>query len=359
VGVDVRIQGLEAATLADGSFDLVVSNVPFGNYQVSDGRNRPYSRFSIHNWFVGKALDLVRPGGLVCLITSAWFLDQRDESARAQAASQADLVSAVRLPQGAFMRLASTDVQSDIVMLRRSQPGETSGVEWVDLDFVPDELRDPRCQDKYMQFNAWYAANPRNVLGLIDKVTRGYTPVPTAVLDGDLGAALQQAADLIPSGVYVPLPVASAAPSAPATTVAAPEGARPGSHVLHGGRIHIAQQGELVDVHDRTNATLRQRIAGMCDIRDRARKLLAAQLDDVSDNALADLRRGLNGSYDRFVARHGCLTEPCQRPRLPAGSRLSAPAVAGALRRRGGSGDQGRHLSPAHGQPCRRTGPGR
>ena len=114
----------EAATLADGSFDLVVSNVPFGNYQVSDGRNRPYSRFSIHNWFVGKALDLVRPGGLVCLITSAWFLDQRDESARAHAASQADLVSAIRLPQGAFMRLASTDVQSDIVMLRRSQPGE-------------------------------------------------------------------------------------------------------------------------------------------------------------------------------------------------------------------------------------------
>lgn len=308
VGVDVRIHGLEAATLADGSFDLVVSNVPFGNYQVSDGRNRPYSRFSIHNWFVGKALDLVRPGGLVCLITSAWFLDQRDESARAHAASQAGLVGAVRLPQGAFMRLASTDVQSDIVMLRRSQPGESGSTEWVDLDFVPDELRDPRCQDKYMQINAWYAANPRNVLGLIDKVTRGYTPVPTAVLDGDLGAALQQAAGLIPSGVYVPLPVASAAPRAPTTTVAAPEGARPGSHVLHGGRIHIAQQGELVDIHDRTNATVRQRIAGMCDIRDRARKLLAAQLDDVSDNALADLRRGLNGSYDRFVARHGCLT---------------------------------------------------
>jgi hypothetical protein len=88
LGVDVRIQGLEAAALADSSFDLVVSNVPFGDYQVSDGRNRPYSRFSIHNWFVGKALDLVRPGGLVCLITSAWFLDQRDESARAQAASR-------------------------------------------------------------------------------------------------------------------------------------------------------------------------------------------------------------------------------------------------------------------------------
>ncbi|MBK8768151.1 MAG: hypothetical protein IPM01_27550 [Burkholderiaceae bacterium] len=124
--------------------------------------------------------------------------------------------------------------------------------------------------------------------------------------------------------------------------------------MLHGGRIHIAQQGELVDIHDRTNATMRQRIAGMCDIRDRARKLLAAQLDDVSHNALADLRRGPNGSYDRFVARHGCLTSR-QRPRLPAGSDYPL-LLSLALRQEGGNGDQGRHLSQAHGQSCRRTG---
>jgi N12 class adenine-specific DNA methylase len=312
LGVDVRIQGLEATALADSSFDLVVSNVPFGNYQVCDGRNRPHSRFSIHNWFVGKALDLVRPGGLVCLITSAFFLDQRDESARAYSASKADLISALRLPQGTFSRLASTDVQADIAVLRRRLPGELRGetinADWIDLDCVPDELRHPRCHDKYMEMNAWYAANPRNVLGLIDKVTRGYTPIPTAVLDGDLEAALQQAIDLIPSGIYTPLPALSAASNLSVTTVIAPEGARPGSFVLHGGRIHVARHGELVDVHDRTNTTVRQRIAGMCDIRDRARKLLAAQLDDVSDGALTDLRRGLNGSYDRFVAKHGCLT---------------------------------------------------
>jgi len=135
LGVDVRIQGLETATLGDASFDLVVSNVPFGDYQVSDGRNRPYSRFSIHNWFVGKALDLVRPGGLVCLITSAFFLDQRDGAARAHAASQADLVSALRLPQGSFSRLASTDVQADIVVLRRRPPGEGCG-EAVDTAWI-------------------------------------------------------------------------------------------------------------------------------------------------------------------------------------------------------------------------------
>jgi hypothetical protein len=145
LGVDVRIQGLESAALADSSFDLVVSNVPFGDYQVSDGRNRPYSRFSIHNWFVGKALDLVRPGGLVCLITSAWFLDQRDESARAQAASISDLVSAVRLPQGSFSRLASTECSGRprwyCAGARRSNG--TQHWTWMDLDFVPDELRHP------------------------------------------------------------------------------------------------------------------------------------------------------------------------------------------------------------------------
>ena len=141
-----------------------------------------------------EALDLVRPGGLVCLITSAWFLDQRDASARAHSASQADLVSAIRLPQGTFSRLASTDVQADIVVLRRRLPGELRGetinADWIDLDYVPDELRHPRCHDKYMEVNAWYAANPRNVLGLFDRVTRGYTPVPTAVLEGNLEAAL-------------------------------------------------------------------------------------------------------------------------------------------------------------------------
>ena len=308
LGVDVRIQGLEATALADSSFDLVVSNVPFGDYQVSDGRNRPYSRFSIHNWFVGKALDLVRPGGLVCLITSAYFLDQRDASARAHLASQADLVSAIRLPQGTFSRLASTDVQADIVVLRRRSPGETINADWIDLGYVPEDLRHPRCHDKYMEVNAWYAANARNVLGLIDKVTRGYMPVPTAVLDGDLEAALQQAIDLIPSGIYTPMPAPSAGSNLSLTAVVAPDGARPGSFVLHGGRIHVARHGELVDVHDTTNATVRQRIAGMCDIRDRARKLLATQLNDVSDSALGDLRRGLNGCYDRFVAKHGCLT---------------------------------------------------
>jgi N12 class adenine-specific DNA methylase len=304
-GVDVRIQGLESAALADESFDLVVSNVPFGDYQVSDGRNRPYSRFSIHNWFVGKALDLVRPGGLVCFITSAYFMDARSEAARAHVASQADLVAAFRLPRGTFERLASTDVQSDTVILRkRASTSGPSRADWVDLAFVPDELRHPACHEKWMQVNAWYVRHPQHVLGLIDKVSRGYEAVPTAVLDGELGLALERALPLIPTGVYAP----------PATThrrakaIDAPAGARPGSFVLHEGRIHTVQEGELVDVNDKTNATARQRIRGMCEIRDLARRLLGAQLDDASEGEITSLRQRLNASYDRFVAKHGWLT---------------------------------------------------
>jgi hypothetical protein len=101
-GVDVRIQGAEEAALADDSFDLVISNVPFGAYSVSDIRIRAYSRFSIHNWFVGKALDVVKPDGLVCLISSSYLLDAMNPQARLYAASRAELLTAFRLPQGTF-----------------------------------------------------------------------------------------------------------------------------------------------------------------------------------------------------------------------------------------------------------------
>ena len=95
-------------------------------YGVLDNRNRPYSRASIHNWFVGRALDVLRPGGLVCFITSTYFLDESDAGMRAHVASEADLVTAFRLPSGTFERIASTSVQADLVVLRKRAPGEAA-----------------------------------------------------------------------------------------------------------------------------------------------------------------------------------------------------------------------------------------
>jgi hypothetical protein len=210
-GVDVRIGGFEAATLAEGTYDLILSNVPFGRYGVLDNRNRPYSRASIHNWFVGRALDVLRPGGLVCFITSTYFLDESDAGMRAHVASEADLVTAFRLPSGTFERIASTSVQADLVVFRKRAPGEAAAAaEWLDLDYVPKTMLREGCHEQYLRINRWFVRHPEHVLGRIDRVSNGFQAVPTAMLDGDLESALLGAQALVPKGAY------SVQPKAPA-----------------------------------------------------------------------------------------------------------------------------------------------
>jgi hypothetical protein len=115
----------------------VIGNVPFGKYKVADLSNRAYARFSIHNYFFGRALDLVRPGGLVCFITSSHTMDALDDAAREYIGAQAHLLGAIRLPQGTFAGIAATDVQTDILFLRKRQRGKRSSSEWLKLSIVP------------------------------------------------------------------------------------------------------------------------------------------------------------------------------------------------------------------------------
>lgn len=304
-GVDVRIESFEKADLPDGWFDLVVGNVPFGHYPVADLRNRPYAAFSIHNYFLGRALDVVRPGGLVCLITSSHTLEANDGRVRQYLASQAQLLGAIRLPQGAFERIASTRVQTDILFLRRREGAEPLDDTWIGKAAVPDALR-AWGTDRYQQINAWYARHPEACIGRIEKASNGYEQVPTAVFDGDLAAELPRRIELLPKDAYTPVKAQLIA-LRPAGEPAG-SGQRPGSYQMRYGQVHRVEHGQWVNVHARLNATQRARIAGMCTVREHARGLLDAQLSDQSDDALAGLRRQLNGVYDRFVARYGCLS---------------------------------------------------
>ncbi|WOB11220.1 helicase-related protein [Piscinibacter gummiphilus] len=307
--VDVRISGFENAKLADASWDLVLTNVPFGQYGVLDHRNRPYSRASIHNWFIGRALDVVRPGGLVCVITSTYFMDGGDDSIRAHVASEADLVGAIRLPSGTFERLASTSVQADLVVLQKRVSGKSApAADWLDLGYVPKAMLKAGCYDQYLRINSSFVRSPERVLGKIDKVANGYEAVPTAVLDGDLKTALDGALPLFPEGAYTPRTSASAEQRPARNLAAAPPGSRPGSFVIHDGRIGRVEGEHVQDLHEQLNATARQRVAGMVDIRDRARALLNAQLGEAADAELESQRRSFNHSYDRFVQKHGCLS---------------------------------------------------
>ncbi|MDP3326411.1 MAG: DEAD/DEAH box helicase, partial [Hydrogenophaga sp.] len=304
-GVDVRISPFEKTLLADNWFDLVIGNVPFGKYQVADVSNRAYARFSIHNYFFGRALDLVRPGGLVCLITTSYTLDAKDDSVRRYLGSQAQLLGAIRLPRGAFAGIASTEVQTDILFLRKRQRAESVVDTWLDLNVVPEALRDPQCYQRYLQINAWYSKHPEFCIGQIRQESNGYDEVPVAVFDGDLETTLPERIALLPSEVYAPL---IRKPVALRVVVPAESDARPGSYRLHQGRVHRVEGSEMVDVDDKLNATQRGLITGMCAIRDYARTLLDAQLSEDNDGRLGHLRALLNGTYDRFIAKYGCLS---------------------------------------------------
>ena len=267
-GVDARVAPFEKTPLPENWFDLVIGNVPFGKYQVADQSNRAYAHYSIHNYFLGRAIDLVRPGGLVCLITSSHTMESRQETVRQYLASQAHLLGAIRLPKGAFAGIAATEVQTDILFLRKRQGSETVEAEWLDITAVPNELRHPLAPaNRYLPINEWYMRHPEFCIGRIRSESNGYEEVPTAVFEGDLEKALRERIALLPTGVFEPVKHATA----PLRVVVPVEaGARPGSFRLHQGRVHRVEGGELVDVHDQLNATQRGRITGMGAIRDHA-----------------------------------------------------------------------------------------
>ena len=273
-GVDVRIGGFEAATLADGTYDLILSNVPFGRYGVLDNRNRPYSRASIHNWFVGRALDVLRPGGLVCFITSTYFLDESDAGMRAHVASEADLVTAFRLPRARSSASHRPACRLTWSMLQKARAGrraaQPSGSTWTTS---PSRCSDPAATSSTCGSTVGSCAIRSMCWVASTGSARGFQAVPTAMLDGDLESALLGAQALVPRARTA---CAAGGPRQNARDIVpAPAGTRPGSLVVSEGRIGIVEGDHVVDLHDRLNATVRQRIAGMVDIRDRARALPA------------------------------------------------------------------------------------
>jgi N12 class adenine-specific DNA methylase len=302
-GVDVHITPFEKAAFPDQWFDLVITNVPFGKYKVTDANNRPYARFNIHNYFIARALDLTRAGGLVCLITSSYTLEG-SQPARQYIASQAHLLGAIRLPKGTFADIAGTEVQTDILFLHKRQGTEATAQNWIKTVSAPSALSEFSYSSDRLFVNEWYAAHPEWFIGHLRMESNGYEKVPTAVFTGDLEPALRERINLLPQDVYQP---AKTAPPLRAVVLADPD-ARTGTFQIHRGRLHRVSGQTLDDVHDLFNATQRARIAGMSTIRDHVRTLLDAQLSDDDDRRLPILRATLNNVYDRFVARYGYLS---------------------------------------------------
>ncbi len=289
--------GFQDAPIPDNYFDLAISNVPFGEYTVSD-RSLPKAR--IHDYFFLKAMQKVRPGGLIAFLTSAGTFDKQNDAHRRYLAQRAELVAAFRLPSCAFEANAHTEVTTDLIILRRREVGanldDVSSVPWVSVkDFQPEGTYSP------IPVNNYYLTNPAQVLGdLKANWRRGATcELPVE----DFPARLKAAVELVPVGIYAP----SAAPVSSSGNVGlARESDRNGAFALDGeGRLCVNRHG-LLSLYTEGAAASHKRIRGMLSIRNAARKLLEATGLDDSAGATA-AREELNDSYDRFRKEFGLL----------------------------------------------------
>jgi N12 class adenine-specific DNA methylase len=326
-GVQVQAAGLEDAKLPLGFFDLVVGNVPFGNFKTNDSSKAPYADWLIHNWFLGKSIELVRPGGLVVVITSSGSLDSTSDAHRKWLAAHAELIAAFRLPTMAFKAYANTEAVTDLLVLRRREIPDFSGKpQWLSVDEAEGQLfavnqaasvraylkSNGQAYEKRQAVNLHFHRHPAAMLGKLTWESGPHGPVAVPVLEGDV-ADLQRMLDeqilALPEAVYQPGAAEEMTqPQTPMLRYANDEQAMPGALVLVKGRICICEGDEVLDVDSLYAGTARKRVIGMIAIRRAALKVIQQQARSNDDGELAILQRDLNGVYDAFVAQLGPLS---------------------------------------------------
>jgi N12 class adenine-specific DNA methylase len=300
---DIRHKPFEESVLPDGGFDVAIGNIPFGDYKPFDPRFKGWN-FLIHDYFFAAALEKVRPGGLLMFITSKGTLDKQDIALRKYISQQANLVGAIRLPNDAFKKNANTEVTTDIVMLRKRLPGELPfGPAWQNLVEITNSTGEA------IPVNEYYAAHPEMMLGEMRLKGRMYARAePTLVGNGvPLQERLAQAVSLLPADVFRP----QSAPvnqSPLAHSFPAPEHVKPNAYTLVNERIGIREDDEVHLLLDLSPARA-QRIRGMIRLRDAVRRCLRTQVESADEDQIQVTREQLNRTYDRFVARHGPVSE--------------------------------------------------
>ncbi|HOM44457.1 MAG TPA: DEAD/DEAH box helicase family protein [Verrucomicrobiota bacterium] len=296
---DIRAQPFEQTKLADGFYDVAISNVPFGDYTVHDPRWNSF-KLPIHDYFFAAALEKVRPGGLVMFITSRGTMDKLDSTLRELLSEQAELLGAIRLPNDAFKRNAGTEVTTDIVMLRKLRTGETpGGPAWKETASHTNDQGDE------FTVNEYFVRRPEMMLGRMRYTGRMYRDnEPTLEPDGrSLSEALAQAIERLPENIYQAHARQIEEPSLE-ETIPAPDFVKPNAYCVHDGIVCIREENVLRQLTDLPSET-RSRIRGLIQVRDAVRSCLRSQLDGSSEEQVVQARQQLNYAYDRFVARFG------------------------------------------------------
>lgn len=306
--------GFEAQILPDEYYDLIIGNVPFGKYQVACHRRKVYSNWSIHNYFIGRALDLVRPGGLVAVITSSFFMDGDNAKIREVVARKAKLVGAFRLPVGTFADIASTDVVADLVILQRRAAGEfmtpAERASWVLTEPFKAADGTPLTPHGLSRGSAYWQNNPDRVIGslTVRRAQYGVTVVPE-LTGADVGDVLAQRVATLPQGVYQ---AASDDRREVQLQANVDVSLKAGSYYVKNGDIY--RFDGVGSSLQKMNGKRAARVTGLVSIRDTLQRLVAEQAKfDADESLLNSLRYEMNVRYDAFVASYGCISARANR----------------------------------------------
>lgn len=299
---DIQIKGFEKTKFENDSFDAVVGNVPFGDYKLSD-KDYDKHKFYIHDYFVAKSIDKVRPGGVVAVVTSKGTMDKENPEMRMYVAQRAELLGAIRLPNNAFKANAGTEVTSDILFFQKRERAieiNPDEIEWLNKTETAEGFR----------VNGYFANHPEMVLGTITEANQKYGPTENTQVIPIEGADLkQQLAEAVQNiqGTYTPRAEKDTKKKETEDIIPAPANSRVYSYYAVNGSVYFREDGDTMAKANLKGEALKRALA-MVELRDTVRELLDMQLDNADrayDTDISECRAKLNEKYDAFVEQNG------------------------------------------------------
>ena len=293
----IAVQGFEETSYPDSFFDCVIGNVPFGAYQVSDRR---YDRhhFMIHDYFIAKSLDLVRPGGIVAVVTSSGTMDKQNPAVRQYIANRAELLGAIRLPNNAFQRNANTSVVSDILFFQKRDRASIEEPEWLNLKETPEGY----------SVNAYFAEHPEMVLGEFTTESTQYgkqevtvKPKEGITLEEQLKEAIQNI-----HGTITELELSDTELEEDVVSIPADPDVKNFSFTVVNEEVYYRENSVMNRME--LPAMTAERVKGMVKIRDVTNELIQCQMEEGSDEQITKLQGKLNEEYDTFTAKYGLIS---------------------------------------------------
>ena len=293
----IAVQGFEETSYPDSFFDCVIGNVPFGAYQVSDRR---YDRhhFMIHDYFIAKSLDLVRPGGVVAVVTSSGTMDKQNPAVRQYIANRAELLGAIRLPNNAFQRNANTSVVSDILFFQKRDRASIEEPEWLNLKETPEGY----------SVNAYFAEHPEMVLGDFTTESTQYGKQEVTVKPKEGVTLEEQLKEAIRNihGTITELELSDTELEEDVVSIPADPDVKNFSFTVVNEEVYYRENSVMNRME--LPAMTAERVKGMVKIRDVTNELIQCQMEEGSDEQITKLQGKLNEEYDTFTAKYGLIS---------------------------------------------------